>query len=76
MKAKLDEKPEAYAANTASLISIWDDFLGLKLCDLTFLSDRIEEFAELSAHLKDHVKTARYFPEANGKIERSHMSFI
>jgi len=29
-------------------------------------------FAELSACLKDHVKTASYHPEANGKIERRH----
>jgi len=28
--------------------------------------------AELSACLKDHVKTASYHPEANGKIERRH----
>ena len=28
--------------------------------------------AELSAYVKDHVKTASYHPEANGKIERRH----
>jgi hypothetical protein len=36
------------------------------------LSDQVGEFAELSAYLKDHVKTASYHPEANGKIERIH----
>ena len=40
------------------LISAWADSLGLNLCDLTFLSDRGEEFAELSAYLKDHMKAA------------------
>jgi len=39
---------------------------------MAFLSDRRGEFAELSAHIKDHVKTASYHPEANGKIERRH----
>jgi len=55
-----------------SLISAWVDSLGLNLCDFTFLSDQVGEFAELSAYLKDHVKTASYHPEANGKIERIH----
>jgi len=54
------------------LISAWADCLGLNLCDLTFLCDRGGELAELSAYLKDHVKTACYHPEANGKIERRH----
>jgi hypothetical protein len=54
------------------LISAWVDSLGLNLCDLTFLSDRGGELAELSAYVKDHVKTASYHPEANGKIERRH----
>jgi len=36
------------------------------------LSDRGGEFAELSAFVKDQVKTACYNPEANGKIERKH----
>ena len=40
------------------------------LCELTILSDRGGEFAELSAHMKDHVKTASYHPEQNGKTER------
>ena len=53
-----------------SVISAWADSLGLNLCDLTFLFDRGGEFAKLSVYLKDHVKTASYHPEANGKIEK------
>jgi len=55
-----------------SLRSAWADYLVLNLCDLTFLSDRGGEFAELSAYLKDNVKTASGHPEANGKIEGRH----
>jgi hypothetical protein len=55
-----------------SLISGRADSLGLNLCDLTFLSDRGGQFAELSAYLKDYVKTASYHPEGNGKIGTRH----
>ena len=55
-----------------SVISVWADSLGLKLCELTFLSGRGGEFTELSAYLKDHVKSASHHPEDIGKIERGH----
>jgi hypothetical protein len=54
------------------LIDAWADSLELQLPELSFLSDRRGEFAELSAYTNDDVKTASYHPEANGKIERRH----
>ena len=54
------------------LLTTWAESLDLPLESMTFLSDRGGEFAELSAYIKKHVRTASYHPEANGKVERRH----
>jgi len=66
------EVPEKTAEVITELLVVWAESLGLDLSELTFLTDRGGEFAELSPFIKDHVKTASYHPEANGKIERRH----
>ena len=53
-----------------TVITTWAESLDLSLASMTFLSDRGGELPELSAYIKDHVKTASFHPEANGKIER------
>lgn len=66
------EVPKKTAEVITDLLVVWAESLGLDLSELTFLTDRGGEFAELSPFIKDHVKTASYHPEANGKIERRH----
>ena len=66
------EVPEKSAPVVSGLLKVWAESLNLDLSTLSFLTDRGGEFEEVSLLVKDHVKTASYHPEANGKVERRH----
>jgi hypothetical protein len=63
---------EKTAEEITSILQCWSDSLGLQLNDLSFLTDRGGEFAELSIFVKNHVRTAAYSPQSNGQVERVH----
>ena len=50
----------------------WAMSLGFDLANTVVMCDRGGEFAELSPNVKHPVKTAAYFPQANGTVERKH----